>query len=207
MKIILCSAHSAVRDRWFTILADHGHSLYQASSLPVLETLIHRREQYLLLIQQQFADLQTIATLCRTPDALKVFFLSDAPNPAEGLALLQRGAVGYANTYIAPARLVEAINTVAAGRVWFEQEIISRVIDRLNRTTLKEGGGASPILAPLTEREREIALLVAEGLSNQAIGEKLFISERTVKAHLGSIFRKTGTASRLGLAMKIQRGG
>lgn len=206
MKIILCSANSQIRERWFTILADHGHSLYQASSLPVLETLIHRRELYLLLMQQQFADLQTIATLCRTPDVLKVFFLSDAPSPTEGLALLQRGAVGYANTYIAPARLVEAINTVASGRVWFEQEIISRVIDQLNRANIKEGTPGSPMLDQLTAREREIALLVAEGLSNQAIGERLFISERTVKAHLGSIFRKTGTGSRLGLAMKIQRG-
>lgn len=204
MKIILCAANSAVRERWFSILADQDHSLYQASSPAVLESLIHRREQYLLLMHQQFADLQTIATLCKTPASLKVFFLADTPAPAEGLALLQRGVVGYANTYIAPARLVEAMKTVAAGRVWFEQEIISRFIDRLHRTNTKEGG-TSPILAALTEREREIALLVAEGLTNQAIGDRLFISERTVKAHLGSIFRKTGTSSRLGLALMIQR--
>lgn len=205
MKIILCSANSAVRERWFSILADQNHSLYQASSQAVLETLIHRQEQYLLLVHQQFTDLQTIATLCTTHKSLRIFFLSDSPDPAEGLALLQRGTVGYANTYIAPARLVEAMKTVAAGRVWFEQEIISRFIDQLNRAHTQGGAGSSLVLAPLTDREREIALLVAEGLTNQTIGDRLFISERTVKAHLGSIFRKTGTTSRLGLALMIQR--
>jgi two-component system, NarL family, nitrate/nitrite response regulator NarL len=126
----------------------------------------------------------------------------------EGLALLQLGAVGYANTYIAPGRLLEAIKTVAAGRVWFEQEIISRLIQQVRQNTTAQGdetGGM--VLAALSAREKEIALLVAEGLTNQAIGDKLFISERTVKAHLGSIFRKTGATSRLHLAMMIQRGG
>lgn len=205
MKIILCSAHSAIRERWFAILADQGYSLYQASSMQVLEPLTHRQEQYLLLVHQHFTDLQTIATLCKSPESLKVFFLSDSPNPGEGLSLLQCGAVGYANAYIAAARLVEAMKTVTSGRVWFEQEIISSLIYQLNRTGDRRSGTASPILGALTEREREIALLVAEGMTNQAIGDRLFISERTVKAHLGSIFRKTGTKSRLGLAMMLQR--
>lgn len=205
MKIILCSANSAIRERWFAILADQGYSLYQASSMQVLEPLTHRQEQYLLLVHQHFTDLQTIATLCKSPESLKVFFLSDSPNPGEGLSLLQCGAVGYANAYIAAARLVEAMKTVTSGRVWFEQEIISSLIYQLNRTGDRRSGTASPILGALTEREREIALLVAEGMTNQAIGDRLFISERTVKAHLGSIFRKTGTKSRLGLAMMLQR--
>jgi DNA-binding NarL/FixJ family response regulator len=205
MKIILCSANDAIRERWFSILVGQGHSLYQASSMQVLESLIHRTEQYLLLMHQPFTDLQTIGTLCKKPESLKIFFLSDAPDPAQGIVLLQLGAAGYANTYIAGGRLAEAIKTVVAGGVWFEQEIVSRLIQQLNRTVKPEGGGDSRILAELSDREKEIALLVVEGMSNNTIGEKLFISERTVKAHLGSIFRKTGTKSRLHLAMAIQR--
>lgn len=205
MKIILCSTNGAIRERWFSILADQGYSLYQASTMQALESLIHRKEQYLLLMHQRFSGLQTIGTLCKSPKSLKIFFLSDSPNQPEGLSLLQLGAAGYANTYIAGSRLVEAINTVVAGRVWFEQEIVSRLIQLLNRDKKLEGGSGGTILADLSDREKEIALLIVEGMSNQAIGDKLFISERTVKAHLGSIFHKTGAKSRLHLAMMIQR--
>ena len=89
--------------------------------------------------------------------------------------------------------------------MWFEQNIISLLMNQIHRDG-KQGGGADVgILADLSNREKEIALLVVEGMSNQAIGDKLFISERTVKAHLGSIFRKTGVKSRLHLAMLIQK--
>ena len=205
MKIILCSAKVAIMGRWFEILAGREYSLYQASSMQVLETLIHRKEQYLLLLHQFFTDLPTIGTLCNTPESLKIFFLSDAPSPAEGLTLLRMGAVGYANTYIAGNRLAEAIKTVFAERVWFEQNIISLLMNQIHRDGEQGGGADVGILADLSNREKEIALLVVEGMSNQAIGDKLFISERTVKAHLGSIFRKTGVKSRLHLAMLIQK--
>ncbi|RJX23811.1 MAG: DNA-binding response regulator [Desulfobulbus sp.] len=207
MKIILCSANGAVRERWFSILSEQRLSLYQASSIKTLATLIHRNEQYLLLVHQQFTDVQTIGTLCKTPGSLRIFFLSDAPNSDEGLTFLLMGAAGYANTYIAGGRLVEAIKTVVAGRVWFEQETIRQFIRQIKRgaNPVEKGGIGGGILDELSGREKEIALLVVEGLSNQEIGEKLFISERTVKAHLSSIFRKTGTKSRLDLAMKLQR--
>ncbi len=65
--------------------------------------------------------------------------------------------------------------------VWFEQEIVSRLIQQLNRNTKPKGVAGSRIFADLSDREKEIALLVIEGMSNHAIGDKLFISERTVK--------------------------
>lgn len=206
MKIILCSTKSDIRERWFAILADQGYSLYQASSMQVLEPLLHRQEQYLLLVHQHFTNLQTISTLSKTPETLKIFVLSDSPSPEEGLALLLRGVVGYANTFIAAGRLVEAMKTIKAGRVWFEQEIINRFIQQLNRDNAATAGKMQGLVfADLTEREKEIALLIAEGMSNQRIGDTLFISERTVKAHLVSIFRKTGAKNRVQLAMMIQR--
>lgn len=205
MKIVLCSAKDAVRERWYALLVDQGYSLYQSSSMEELESLIRRNEEYLLLIHQQFAELRGISSMCSNSDFLEFFFLSDAPNQAEGLSLLQMGAVGYANTYIAAGRLTEAIKAVVTGRVWFEQAIILRLIQMINRSSRPEEVPDNRILGGLSEREKEIALLIVEGLSNQAIGEKLFISERTVKAHLGSIFRKTGAKNRLNLAMMIQR--
>lgn len=204
MKIVLCSTKDSIRERWRTILLGHQFSIYQASSMQMLQSVVHKNEEYLFLVHQPFMDLQTIATLCRMKDAYKIFVLSDAPGKEDGIALLQRGVVGYANTYISEGRLLEAVKTIQSGRVWFSQDVLSQFIQAV---AAHSKGGASEdstkILETLTEREREIALLVSRGLSNKAIGEELYVSERTVKAHLSSIFAKTGAQSRLKLALLI----
>lgn len=204
MKIILCSAKDPIRERWRSLLQGQQFSIYQVSSLPMLQTVVHKDEQYLLLVHQPFMDLQTIATICRKSALYKVFVLSDTPNREEGFALLQREAVGYANTYISGSRLVEAVKVIQSGRVWFSQEVLSQFIQAVaahNQGAASED--SAKLLQSLTEREREIALLVARGLSNKAIGEQLNVAERTVKAHLSSIFAKTGAQSRLKLALLI----
>jgi DNA-binding NarL/FixJ family response regulator len=79
--------------------------------------------------------------------------------------------------------LVDALRRVAQGGSVVDHEVVAALVDR-SRT-------ASP-LAQLTPREREILSLIAEGRSNQAIGQRLFLSERTVESHVGSIFTKLG---------------
>lgn len=203
MKIILCSAKDPVRERWRSILQGHDHSLYQASSPELLRPIIQGDEKFLLLMHQPFMELQSLANLCRMKGVCGVFILSDTPSKEDGIALLQRGVAGYANTYISAGRLLEAVKTVGSGRVWFSQEVLARFIQTVSAAGKGEGDQAERVLEPLSEREREIALLIARGMSNQEIGEKLFISERTVKSHLGAIFEKTGMSSRLKLALMI----
>lgn len=204
MKIVLCSANDSIRERWRSILQKHSYSVYQASSPHMLQTMVHKNEQYLFLIHQPFMDFQAVGRLCRIQDAFKVFVLSDNPAVEDGIALMQRGAVGYANTYISEGRLVEAIKTVRSGRVWFTQEVLARLIQAVHaRKKGTAAGDSHKLPESLTEREREIALLIARGLSNKVIAEQLYISERTVKSHLSSIFAKTAVQSRLKLALLI----
>jgi len=204
MKIILCSTKDSVRERWRSILQGHQYSVYQTSSLPMLQSIVHKNEQYLLLIHQPFIDLQTVGTLCRMKDLYKVFVLSDTPIKEDGIVLLQRGVVGYANTYISEGRLVEAVKTVQSGRVWFNQEVLAQFIQAVNvNKKAVASEDSDKLLKSLTEREKEIAILVSKGLSNKVIGAQLYVSERTVKSHLSSIFAKVGVQSRLKLALLI----
>lgn len=204
MKIVLCAAKDSIRERWRSILRGHQFSLYQVSSLPMLQAVVHKDEQYLFLVHQPFMDLQTISTICRKSEFYKVFVLSDTPGKEDGIVLLQRGVVGYANTYISEGRLVEAVKTVQSGRVWFSQEVLAQFIQAVTANKQNVGGDDSgKLLELLTEREREIAILVSRGLSNKAIGAQLYVSERTVKSHLSSIFAKIGVQSRLKLALLI----
>lgn len=205
MKIILCSARDSVRERWRSILQGENYSIYTASSPQMLETVVHKNEQYLLLVHSPFMDVQTIATLSSRRDVYKVFVLSDTPGRKEGITLLHRGVVAYANTYISEVRLKEAVKTVMTGRVWFNQEIMAEFIHSVQASGSEavHSGEGNNLLNLLTEREKEIARLVAQGFSNKAIGEQLYVSERTVKSHLSSIFAKTGVQSRLKLALLL----
>jgi two-component system nitrate/nitrite response regulator NarL len=204
MKIVLCSTRDSVRERWRSLLQKHNYSVYQASSPQVLQPLVQKNEQYLLLIDQLFTDFQTINTLCQKSDVLRIFVLSDNPGKEDGIKLMQIGVVGYANTYISEGRLAEAVKTVQTGRVWFNQDVLAQFIQHVN-TNKKDTvtDDSKRILEGLTEREREIAILVSQGLSNQEIGKALYISDRTVKSHLTTIFNKTGVNNRLKLALVL----
>jgi len=203
MKIILCSPSTTVRERWYSILAGKNHSLYLAASLQMLNTLVHKNETYLLLTHKPFAAPERISMLCKNK-LFRVLLLSDSPNAQEEITFLQYGAAGYANTYIAPNRLLEAVKTIEDGRAWFEYQIINSLIRAMSTGDKKSADDIlSSMPEGLSEREKEIAFLVSRGYTNQAIAEKLYISERTVKAHLGTIFSKTGAQSRLQLALLV----
>ena len=106
-------------------------------------------------------------------------------------ALLEAGAAGYLLKGVHAYELIDAIRAVYAGESVLHPVIASRVIRRV----------VSPIpesksVEPLSEREMEILKLAAKGISNKDIGEKLFVSPRTVQVHLGNIFHKLGVASR-----------
>ena len=118
---------------------------------------------------------------------------------------MKQGIVGYANTYISPPRLNEAVRVVLSGSVWLGQAVMQRLI---RETVAKAEGTAATKpshhkLESLTPREHEIAEVVAQGQSNLEVAYNLNISERTVKAHLSSIYAKTGTGNRLNLALLL----
>jgi len=204
MNIVLCAERDALRERWASILAGKGYTLHQVAFIDGLRQLIKQEEADLVLMHQPFMTFRAIADLCSGPETCKLFVLADQPATGDGLLMLKLGVVGYTNTYASPARLAEAVRTVLSGRVWFGQEIINELIHSLNaKSEEKDYTKIDQALGTLSQREKEIALLVSEGLSNMSIAQKLYISERTVKAHLGTIYQKTGTQGRLQLALLI----
>jgi two-component system nitrate/nitrite response regulator NarP len=95
--------------------------------------------------------------------------------------------------------LIPCLDAVREGRRWIQQDLLQRALD------LQMGGGAAPDpLRGLSERERAIAGLVARGLRNRDIAERLGVNEGTVKVHLHRIYRKLGVGSRTELVLHIR---
>lgn len=131
--------------------------------------------------------------------------LGDEPSDEQALEAISCGASGYCNTHAAPEVLHQVSTVVANGGLWIGQALMHRLLGnaanlagRHKATLADESEWKS-----LTERERQVARCVAAGATNKEVGRKLRISERTVKAHLGSAFEKLGVRDRLQLVLKI----
>ena len=100
-----------------------------------------------------------------------------------------------------PRLLVDAVRRVAEGQSLLDPAVTQRVLDRL-----RDGNPAEPAeLASLTPQERKILELVAEGLTNRQIGERLFLAEKTVKNHVTSLLAKLGVQRRTQAAVLASR--
>ncbi|MCX5831509.1 MAG: LuxR C-terminal-related transcriptional regulator [Deltaproteobacteria bacterium] len=206
MSILLCSANRAVISRWKNLLADQ-YSLSQAASVGELQSCCAAKNYDLILLHRLLIDTATFLEIRRLAPASKFFLLSDQPDEEEGLAFLKLGIAGYGNTYIGQGRLTEAVRVILAGGVWLGQKVIQQLILETYAKAQEKGAPAlEQRLAGLTRMEHKVAELVARGRTNLEIAADLDIAERTVKAHLTSVYEKTKTGSRLSLALLINRG-
>jgi two-component system, NarL family, response regulator LiaR len=124
-------------------------------------------------------------------------------------SLLQAGASGYLLKTAPVSELLKAIRQVHAGESPLDPAIARKVVARMSRTGSAElvSAGQEQPAETLTPRELEVLQLLAQGMSNRAIAKALFISDRTVQAHLTSIFAKTQVSSRLEAVLNgIRRG-
>lgn len=205
MSVLCCSAHADVVQRWSKAVA----TIDQAAAIHSVGELINRLqedEEQLVLLHISLQGLDGIAGVGQLKTRFSkaiLFVFSDRPSDREGIALVKMGVSGYTNTYIRQDLLANAVSVVQAGEVWIGQRLMERLIIELAGRTRPESHLRHQELDKLSERELEIAHLVAAGANNKQIAARLGITERTVKAHLSSIFQKTKQSDRLQLALLV----
>ncbi|MEU9716599.1 response regulator transcription factor [Streptomyces sp. NPDC047976] len=125
------------------------------------------------------------AAITARPGAPRVLVLTTYDTDADILAAVEAGASGYLLKDAPPEELASAVRTAAAGQSALAPAVALRLMDRMR----------TPAEA-LTKRELEVLQLVADGLSNQQISKRLFLSQATVKSHLVHVYAKLGVDSR-----------
>ncbi|MHB9753977.1 response regulator [Streptomyces sp. BYX5S] len=111
-------------------------------------------------------------------------------------AALRAGASGFLLKDAPPADLIAAVRVVAAGEALLAPTVTKRLIEDFAKTRPAHRKKRSPLLKSLTPREAEVLELIARGLSNQEIAEKLVLAEQTVKTHIGRVLAKLGLRDR-----------
>jgi DNA-binding NarL/FixJ family response regulator len=136
------------------------------------------------------------------PDA-RVVVLSGFDDAAVVAGAIQAGAAGYLLKTLPPEELAGKVHAAARGEAVFGRESARLVLDAVRGRSAR---GARPG-RELSPREIEVLALVSEGLSNQEIGERLFISAQTVKTHLEHAFRKLAVSDRAAAVRKAMQAG
>ncbi len=133
--------------------------------------------------------------VCRTVRAvdpsIKGLILTSYDDDEALFAAIMAGASGYVLKEIRGNDLVEAIRQVAAGNSLIDPSLTARVLERVRNPQT-----TAPELAQLTEQELKLLGLIAEGLTNRQIGERMFLAEKTVKNYVSSILAKLGLERR-----------
>jgi DNA-binding NarL/FixJ family response regulator len=135
-----------------------------------------------------------------TKKSNKVLILHRTPTLAIAKTLLKSGAMGYGNALMREHFILSAISTLKDNMVWLYPEFTSELITQIPASN----NANEEQLSELTVREKEVALLLRDGLSYKEIAENLDITTRTVKAHAQHTYAKLGIKDRLGLALLIK---
>ena len=149
------------------------------------------------------SGLDVLRRLQALPSSPPTVLLAGNISDDEVVEAMRLGAKGVVLKEMAPSLLVACIRKVAAGGTWLEKEAIGRTLEKL----LRGEQSRQKVRDLLTPREIEIVRMVASGLGNREVGEKLFISEGTVKTHLHSVYEKLGLKGRVQLANYAQENG
>jgi DNA-binding NarL/FixJ family response regulator len=166
-----------------------------------LEALVQAEalEPDVVLMDVRMPELDGVAAtrqlLARRPQT-RVLILTTFDDDALVFEGLRAGALGYLLKDASGAELAAAVRSVAAGSAVIGPSLAGRVLEQLSRLRPEDGSGQQGLLEPLSERERQILALIAEGLSNGSIAYRLELAEGTVKNYVSAILQKTGSRDR-----------
>ncbi len=178
---------------------DHGSE--------VLELVGRLRADVVLLdLGVPGGGVEACAVLRATRPDVRVVVLTDADDDAALAGAVRAGARGYLLKDTTPEELVGAVRAVASGSSLLSPAMASRLLDEF-AVLVRRSEGAAEGTGSLSRRELEVLTLVAQGLSNRAIAESLFISENTVKNHIRNIHEKLQVHSRMEAVVRAVRDG
>jgi DNA-binding NarL/FixJ family response regulator len=183
------------------VVVDQAEDGGQAISLARKE----RPDVVLMDVRMPVLDgIEATREITSLPDPPRVLMLTTFELDEYVFNALQAGASGFLLKRTPPEQLIEGIRTVASGDALLSPSVTKRLIAEF---ATRPERVVDPKLAELTDREREVLVEMAKGLSNEELAETLFISENTVKTHVKRVLTKLGVRDRVNAVVMAYQGG
>jgi len=212
IKVAIADDHALFRDGLRKILSLEKDILVvgEAGNGDEVTKVVERTKPDVLLLDLKMPRGDVVQNLldvgARSPTT-RVLILTAFSEEENVLNAAKGGARGYVPKGVPSATLLQAIKAVHNGNSWIDKEIPCwEVFEEIARGHSVSSAAAPQLdesIKTLTKREMEILRLVAEGLTNEEIGKKIFISEKTVKTHLTNIFDKLKVNNRFKAALML----
>ena len=172
-------------------------------SINELAGLVFEEEPQVILCHQSLLEgqqAQSLNTIKKQFNTSLILVIGPSRPIETQITALKFGARGYFDESLSIERLEDAMKIICSGEVWVERHVISGLIDEISDLP-KITPEQQQALDSLSPKEREVAEQVSHGSTNKMIARAMNITERTVKAHLTTIFQKMDIADRLSLAI------
>ena len=211
IKVVIADDHTLFREGLKRILSLEKDVLVvgEASRGDEVARIVERARPDVLLLDLKMPKgdvVQTLLDINEKNPSTKVLILTAFSEDEDILNAAKGGAKGYVLKGVASSTLLQAIKAIQGGGLWVDKEMSSAdTFEEIAQSQSSRYGGESTndTIKNLTKREVEILRLVAEGLTNEEIGKRIFISEKTVKTHLTNIFDKLKVNNRFKAALLI----
>jgi len=208
--IILATADNLIHRRWLASL-ESTTEVRSADSLANLRDQLRQYPDSTIILHESLPGVTGVTELGELVSEFPrcyLFVLADIPEEHQGIELIRAGVLGYANTHIRQDVLREALKVISLGEIWVSKRLLQWLVNHCGPSIeYNKALTTDKVLGNLTPSEQKVIEHLLKGSSNKQIAKKLQITERTVKAHLTSIFRKTGVKDRLHLALLVNQNG
>jgi DNA-binding NarL/FixJ family response regulator len=213
IRIVVADDHPIFRDGLCRLLSleEDFEIVAQANDGREVLEILQQTEPDILLLDLKMPNLDGLMTLQRlqsTRVRTRIIVLTASEDKQEFVQAVRFGTSGIVLKQTATDLLIKSIRKVHEGEIWLDSNTTAAVMrqfaagdDPTQPSATAAAQGRERDRTPLSQREREIVGLVAQGFKNKEMAEKLFISEQTVKNHLHNIFDKLGVSDRLELAL------
>jgi DNA-binding NarL/FixJ family response regulator len=194
-----------IRLEGLTSIFDELPGMSQTQLIPVtgkMEELLTALDmEYLVIdLNSSSGGLGVLEAIRRVRPDIRLIVIGPEGNDELVLDSIVAGARAYLDLTASPVTVRHAIEVVTSGSIWAPRRLLSKLIDRLLRVPKDSLNNAPP--PHLTDREQQVLELILLAQSNREIARQLGIEERTVKAHVGRLMRKTGADNRIELSMR-----
>ncbi len=210
IRIVIADDHALFREGLKRLLSSDQSFVVigEAANNREAVEVVTRTRPDILILDLKMPSGSTVETLhdiaARSP-ATRVLILTAFSEKENVLSAAQARARAYVLKGVSTPTLIEALKKVNAGQTWVDPDLPSAAeFEQITKSeSLDVGPPANDAIQTLTKRELEILHLVAEGLSNEEIGKKIFISGKTVKTHIRNIFDKLNVHNRFRAALWV----